>query len=91
LPEKSSGQYNICPVCFWEDDIVQLNDPDFSGGANEESLNQGRKNYKLFGACSPRYVGKVRKPLPQERPIKVKNGSTALRQVSRYRRPARKP
>ena len=22
--EKPSGTYYICPVCYWEDDIVQL-------------------------------------------------------------------
>ena len=46
--EKPSGTYYICPVCYWEDDIVQLEDPDFSGGANEVSLNKAKENFKKF-------------------------------------------
>jgi hypothetical protein len=34
------GDYDICPVCGWEDDPVQRKDPDFEGGANDISLNQ---------------------------------------------------
>ena len=48
-------------VCFWEDDGVQFNDPDYEGGANEVSLRQARDNYREIGvsavevpgACSP--------------------------------------
>ena len=43
--EKPSGTYDICPVCYWEDDIVQLADPDFSGGANDVSLNLAKENF----------------------------------------------
>ncbi|MCR5331785.1 MAG: EAL domain-containing protein [Lachnospiraceae bacterium] len=34
------GKYEICEVCGWEDDPVQLKDPDLAGGANELSLNE---------------------------------------------------
>ena len=34
------GEYEICPVCGWEDDPVQSVDADYAGGANNESLNQ---------------------------------------------------
>lgn len=37
--------YEICPVCGWEDDALQRDDPDFAGGANEMSLNQAREAY----------------------------------------------
>ena len=60
--------YDICPVCNWEDDIVQFQDPDFEGGANEESLNQARENYKDFGAINKKYIDEVRKPLSEELP-----------------------
>ena len=39
------GDYEICPVCGWENDKVQTLDPDFEGGANEMSLNQARLAY----------------------------------------------
>ena len=32
--------YDICPFYGWEDDGVQLRDPDFDGGANQLSLRQ---------------------------------------------------
>ncbi|EPH6925283.1 TPA: CPCC family cysteine-rich protein [Proteus mirabilis] len=39
------GDYEICPVCGWEDDPVQSEDPDFSGGANSNNLNDAKKKY----------------------------------------------
>ncbi len=27
------GSFDICAVCFWEDDNVQNEDPDYMGGA----------------------------------------------------------
>ncbi len=49
--EKSNGTYDICPVCFWEDDPIQLDDPNYEGGANPTSLRQAQKNFLEFGAC----------------------------------------
>ena len=62
----SAGAYDICPVCFWEDDPVQEDDPDYPGGANDLSLNECRRNYELYGACEQRFSERVRKPLPEE-------------------------
>ncbi len=39
------GQYEICPICGWEDDPVQRKDPDFRGGANKMSLNEARVEF----------------------------------------------
>ena len=36
--EKLNGNYDICPVCFWEDDPIQLEDNEYKGGANRVSL-----------------------------------------------------
>ena len=44
LPDYSV--YYICPVCGWEDDDIQNDNPDFSGGANDMSLNQAKEAYK---------------------------------------------
>ncbi len=51
--KQPGGTYDICPVCFWEDDGWQLDNPDAEGGANKVSLNQARLNYMEFGACEP--------------------------------------
>ncbi|MBO9829905.1 hypothetical protein J7373_16760 [Xanthomonas sp. A2111] len=46
LTIEEPGQYEICPVCQWEDDPVQSGDPGYSGGANELSLNQARIHWR---------------------------------------------
>ncbi len=38
VPDAYFGSYNICGVCGWEDDGVQLANPACGGGANPESL-----------------------------------------------------
>ena len=40
-----SEEYEICPICGWEDDPVQRKDPDFAGGANSLSLNEAIMKY----------------------------------------------
>ncbi len=42
---SESGSYEICPVCGWEDDPVQEDDPAYSGGANLMSLNEAKTAY----------------------------------------------
>jgi rubredoxin len=66
LDEQPPGTYEICPVCFWEDDPVQFEDPKYEGGANRISLNQARINFRLFGAIDKESIKYVRKPLPSE-------------------------
>ena len=41
-----SGSFDVCPHCGWEDDPVQLDDPDFDVGANEFSLNEYKAKYQ---------------------------------------------
>ena len=71
LSSEKRGSYEICPVCYWEDDKVQFADPEFKGGANRVSLSQARANFKSFGACEPELVAKVRKPLEDEVKVMV--------------------
>ena len=41
---EAAGSYDICPVCDWEDDEVQLHHPGMAGGANRYSLWQGQQS-----------------------------------------------
>ncbi len=63
-----SEEYDICPVCFWENDPIQDMYPDCSGGANNVSLIEAKKNYKEFGAIEKRFLNVVRKPYDDELP-----------------------
>lgn len=62
LDEKPPGTYQICEICFWEDDPIQFNDPNYSGGANQVSLIQGQMNFEEFGACNSKMISNTRKP-----------------------------
>lgn len=42
---SENGSFEICPVCGWEDDNLQLKHPDYDGGANDMSLNEYKKNW----------------------------------------------
>jgi hypothetical protein len=68
LPER--GGFNICPVCFWEDDGQDDHDADeVRGGPNSSlSLTEARRNYERIGASEERLRPYVRKPTPEERP-----------------------
>ena len=60
------GSYEICAVCFWEDDPIQLLDPGFAGGANRPSLIECQANYARFGASEHRFISNVRPPANEE-------------------------
>jgi hypothetical protein len=62
------GTFEICPVCFWEDDNVQFEDIDFEGGANKESLRQARMNFKKYRVFSLEFIKNIRNPFPSEIP-----------------------
>lgn len=68
LEDDGPGSYEICSVCFWEDDPVQLENPEMSGGANKVSLAQGRRNFAAFGACETEMLSHVRPPRHDEQP-----------------------
>jgi len=60
--------YEICSVCFWEDDGQDDHDADeVRGGPNGLlSLTQARRNFGLFGASDQKFASKVRPALPDE-------------------------
>lgn len=60
--EESPGSYDICPICFWEDDDVQLAFPDMAGGANHVSLIEAQQNFSATGVIEARLKSDVRRP-----------------------------
>ncbi len=70
--EEPCGTFNICPVCYWEDDKIQNEVPNYRGGANGVSLNEAKENFSKYGAIKEEFVKNVRKPLPEEIPVALK-------------------
>jgi hypothetical protein len=58
-------QSEICDICYWEDDGA---DDDIVSicPANNTSLETARINFIECGACEPKWVDVVRKPLDSE-------------------------
>lgn len=59
-------EWDICPVCFWENDDYQLTHPCFPVGANHISLIEAQMNYLEFGACEEYLKQYVRLPFKDE-------------------------
>jgi hypothetical protein len=68
LSQEPPCSYEICPVCFWEGDGVQFDDPDYAGGANRVSLNEARRRFRATGMSEPGFASHVRSPRPDEYP-----------------------
>jgi hypothetical protein len=64
--DEPPGSYAICPVCFWEDDLVQLRWPKYAGGANRPNLIDAQKEHAATGATEYRFTGLVRAPAEDE-------------------------
>jgi uncharacterized Zn finger protein (UPF0148 family) len=43
---EEDDNFEVCPVCGWEDDGVERDDPDYNGGANHMSVNEAKEAYK---------------------------------------------
>ena len=65
--DEPPGSYDICPVCFWEDDAVQLRWPDWAGGANKPHLLDAQRTYAAEGVCETRLISHVRPATDGER------------------------
>ena len=83
------GGYDICPVCFWEDDGQDDHDADVvRGGPNGSlSLTQARENYKRIGASEERRLELVRPPRPEEQPEGGVVSEARSRPVATFTRP----
>jgi len=66
LHDPEPGSFELCPICFWEDDSVQFEDPNYQGGANLPSLNEAQRSFVQCGACEAAAASSVRKPGPND-------------------------
>ncbi len=65
--EQRPGAFNICPVCFWEDDPAQSIYPDLEYGANAVTLNEAKQNFKAFRVSDKKFITFVREPREEEK------------------------
>lgn len=56
------GSDDICPICFWHDDSIDLAAMYDPLGPNKVSLEQAQKNFSEFGAIEERLREHVRRP-----------------------------
>jgi len=64
-------EYQICEECFWEYDLLQVKNPNLSGGANKQSLNEYKKIYFRLKQKNPGFSCKNIKD--REQIIKINN------------------
>ncbi|WP_051574269.1 CPCC family cysteine-rich protein [Mycobacterium sp. URHB0044] len=80
------GAYNICHVCWWEDDGTDNDDADkvYGGPNSDVSLTQGRANFLAHGTSDPRRDDLLPLHDPPERYRRVRTFvlSTDRREVS---------
>ena len=62
LEEYPPGTFEICLICYWEDDNVQFENPFYEGGANTTSLYRAQHNFIKYGASEEISMSLVRKP-----------------------------
>jgi hypothetical protein len=67
LSREAPGTFEICEVCYWQDDPIQFERRDYRGGANQVSLNEARDNFAAFGATDDASRPHVRPPRDEER------------------------
>ncbi|MGE3174814.1 MAG: CPCC family cysteine-rich protein [Planctomycetota bacterium] len=66
LTLEDPGGFEMCPVCWWEDDGQGDADAEVArGGPNGTlSLAEARANFRSIGASAPEFVQSVRLPFP---------------------------
>ena len=67
IEDKEDIWWDICPVCYWENDIVGTELDEYSG-ANHMTLRQGQDNYRIYFSCDVNMAKYVRPPKKEELP-----------------------
>jgi hypothetical protein len=77
----SYGSYEMCPVCDWEDDGVQLANPASCGGANQESLAEAQDGVLARFPLTMRTHGQFKRS-SEWRPLSESERGTFQKQAS---------
>ena len=64
--DQMPGSHKVCPICCWEDNLVQLRFPLMPGASNVVSLQVAQQNYQQFGSAEKRKFSSVRRPRKSE-------------------------
>ncbi len=67
--DEPTGSYDICELCGWEDDNVQLANPRLRGGANKENLIEAQLKALKTYPIEVKEVGKFKRD-PEWWPLK---------------------
>jgi len=60
--DELPGSQDICEICFWQDDLIDLEELYQAMGPNKVSLYEAQKIFQKFGAIEKRFINNVRKP-----------------------------
>jgi hypothetical protein len=82
--EEPPGSDDICMICFWEDDVMQLRWPQLAGVTNAVSLLEAQRNFARLGASEQRFAGDVRPPTATER---LDEGWRPIQENDRFEEP----
>jgi Cysteine-rich CPCC len=63
---RGPGDYDLCPVCFWEDDGMHGDDAASRQGPNGMALAEGQRLYRRYGASALHCLSKARPPAVNE-------------------------
>lgn len=66
LSLSAPQDYELCPICSWEDDGIQLRWPMSAEGANGMSLVDAQRAYRRSGVVVPHMRRHVRRPAADE-------------------------
>lgn len=64
--DEAPGSFDICPICYWEDEAMQLRYPN-EVGANRLTLIESQINFEALGYGDLRNKKLVRKPNKDEK------------------------
>jgi hypothetical protein len=67
LSPGAPGSYEVCPVCYWLDDLFGFHYPGAESDYNHVSLREARENVREHGACRSDVVDRTRDPDGRER------------------------